>query len=94
MTSTSNEKRPVGAPATYVGEVREYIVALVTAHGATNARKILNANGLKQNKKWLVLRDAAVCPKALGISMPTVLKFAHKAGIKLTAGRPKTPVAV
>ena len=85
-------KRGVGAPATYIGEVREYIVALVKVHGATNARKILNANS-RQNRKWLPLRDTTVCPKALGISMPTVLKFAHAAKVKLAVGRPKTVAA-
>lgn len=83
------KKRGRGRPEKYTGTVKTYIGKLVGVYGATYAREILNAAGRDAvsvyNKS---LRNLTLVPDALGISMPTVLKIAHKAGVELHAGRP------
>ena len=75
-------KKGRGRPAVYVGAVRREIVRLVRAHGATGARKHLAARAGRGD------RNVKIIAKPLNISMPTLLKFAGAAGVKLHRGRP------
>ena len=85
VMSNKNVTRGRGRPAVYTGNQRRHIESLVRHHGATNARKILNAaNGTAESK----LRNSNVVTEPLGISMPTLLKFAKAAGVVLHRGRP------
>lgn len=78
-------KRGRGRPAVYKGNVVSHIVGLVRSHGATNARRILNA---EVGSEDAALRSAKTVPAPLGISMPTILKMAKAAGVELKRGRP------
>jgi len=78
-------KRTVGRPAVYTGNQKRHIVGLVRQNGATNARKILNA---EPGSELASKRNLNVVPEPLGISMPTLLKFAAAAGVVLHRGRP------
>ena len=74
-----------GRPVVYKGNVRKHIVGLVRQHNASGAQAILNAGprtALAQE------RNLTLVPKALGISLPTILKFAKAAGVELHRGRP------
>lgn len=84
--ATKSKKSPGrGRPAVYVGAVVTHIVSLVKRHNATNARAILNAGPRNAIR---ALRNLELVPKALGISMPTILKFVHAKGVELPLGRP------
>jgi hypothetical protein len=76
----------------YTGALLTHIVAVISALGLTNGRKLLNANGAVLNayeKKFDLKRDKDVAPKGLGISMVTLCHIGQKNGVKLTRGRPK-----
>lgn len=80
----------LGRPAVYTGNVKRHIVSLVKKHGATGARAILNAKGRgKANVALIAQRSASLVPDAIGISMPTLLKFAKEGKVVLHRGRPK-----
>lgn len=82
---------PDGRPAVYTGNVKKHIVALVKRHGATGARNILNADADSGDPAEVALaglRPAKTVPTPLGISMPTLLRFAGEAGVELKRGRP------
>jgi len=84
------KKLRLGRPAVYTGNVKKHIVGLVRRHGATGARAILNAGGRSKPAQELIAkRNSNLIPKPLGISMPTLLKFAAEAGVELFRGRPK-----
>jgi hypothetical protein len=74
-----------GRPPVYTGKVKRHIVTLIRHYGLTGARTILNA---ERSDTRRTLRNLNVVPKALGISMPTLGKFAQEAGIALERGRP------
>ena len=78
-------KRGVGRPAVYKGNVRKHIVSLTVRHNASTAQDILNASPRSAQGR---LRNLTLVPKALGISLPTILKFAKAAGVELHRGRP------
>lgn len=78
-------KRGRGRPAVYKGNVLKHIVALVKEHNASHAREILNAS---PRTKLAKQRNLTLVPKALGISLPTLNKYARKAGVAHSQGRP------
>lgn len=83
-----------GRPIVYGGSLKTYIATVVKKHGATNARSILNANGKSKKSAELVAqRNVEIVPKALGISMPTLLKIAKDKGVTLRRGRPAVKAA-
>jgi hypothetical protein len=54
----------------------------------------LNAGGRSKPAQELISkRNSNLIPKSLGISMPTLLKFAAEAGVELFRGRPKAAAA-
>jgi len=74
-----------GRPVVYGGARARHIVALVRHHNARNAMKILNATPKSELGQ---LRNQKLFPTRSGISMPTILKLAHAAGVELKRGRP------
>ena len=85
-------KRGRGRPAIYTGALLSHMIAVITALGLTNGRKLLNANGIilyNLEKKFNFKRDRALAPKGLGVSMVTLCKMGQTHGVKLVRGRPK-----
>jgi hypothetical protein len=78
-------KRGRGRPVVYKGNVLKHIVALVKEHNAVHAQAILNA---PNRTKLAKLRNLTLVPKPLGISLPTLGKYARKAGAAHGRGRP------
>ena len=85
MGSKKTAKRGPGRPSVYTGNVKKHIVGLIRKYGATGARNILNAEEGTEN---YALRNVKLIPNALGISLPTLGKFAAEAGVELHRGRP------
>ena len=88
--SKKNAKRGPGRPSVYTGNVKKHIVGLIRKYGATGARNILNAEAGTED---YALRNSNLIPDALGISLPTLGKFAKEAGVELHRGRPVGSVA-
>jgi len=81
----ASKKRGRGRPAVYTSKnLLKHIASLVKRHGATGARAILNAS---KGDELVGQRSAKLVPKALGISLPTVLKIAKAQGVVLKRGR-------
>ncbi len=74
-----------GRPRKYTGNVARHIAGLVNKLTAVHAREALNA-GPKNSLR--TMRNLKCVPKALGISMPTVLKIAAEHKVVLHPGRP------
>lgn len=83
--SKKSTKRGPGRPSVYTGNVKKHIVGLIRKYGATGARNILNA---ESGTEEYSLRNTNLIPDALGISLPTLGKFAAEAGVVLHRGRP------
>ncbi len=79
-----------GRPVVYGGAKARHIVALVRKHRALGAMKILNATPKSELGQ---LRNLKLFPKKVGISMPTILKLSHAAGVELKRGRPASVAA-
>lgn len=77
--------RGPGRPVVYKGNVARHIAGLVSKHNASHARAILNASPRSPLRSS---RNVKLVPKALGISLPTVIKIAKAAGVELHRGRP------
>ena len=70
----------------YSTVVKRHTLSLVKRYNATQAMNILRAGPKDELAK---LRNPRIVPKALSISMPTILAWAAEAAIELTQGRPK-----
>lgn len=82
---TAAPKGKRGRPAVYTGKkFLGHVATLVKNHGASQAREILNA---EPGSDLAAQRSASLVPVGLGISLPTVLKIAKSAGVKLKRGR-------
>lgn len=75
-----------GRPPVYVGAAAKEIARLAKKYGATNAMLILRSTSDDR-------RSAKLFPEAVGISMPTILKIAHAAGVEFQMGRPSKDAA-
>lgn len=85
MSKKVEKVAKVGRPLKYTGNVAAHAVGLVRRFNATRALAILNAeNGTED----AALRSAKTVPAPLGISMPTLLGMAKRAGVTLKVGRP------
>ena len=80
----SKKKNSGGRPPVYKGNQLRHIVSLIRKHGLTGAKRVLNDEADAPAE-----RNTNLVPEPLGISMPTLGKFAKEAGIVLTKGRPK-----
>lgn len=74
----------IGRPQVYTGKLRKYIAKLAKKSGAMGARALLNATPKKAREGG---RDLDLVPKALNISMPTILKIAKEHGVEFQMGR-------
>jgi hypothetical protein len=78
-----------GAPPKFVGDIRKGIVKLLRTHkNASYVRTLLSS----RQRDLIAERKAAGLEKS-SISMPTLLKIAAKANIKLQVGRPVSKAA-
>lgn len=82
----AEKSRSPGRPAVYTGALEKYITdTLKKVKSLTYTRIFFNA---KTGTKAAAGRNATLVPKALGISIPTLRKFAEKAGLEFPKGRP------
>jgi hypothetical protein len=79
-TAVAKRTRP-----TYSPMVKRHVSALARQFNATRAREILNA---PVGHPDAALRNSSIVPEPLGISFPTVLKYADLKGVELKRGRP------
>lgn len=87
------EKKPVGRPLKYSGEVHNYIISLFNEVGTVlKTREILTA----PNESPLAeKRDKTIVPQPLTISMPCLSNILERAGVKKSGpGRPKVEKTV
>jgi hypothetical protein len=82
---SDKKKRGRGRPVVFKGNVKKHIVGLLRKHGATKTRAILSA----VDGELASLRSEKTVPQPLSISMPTLIKYASQAGVKMQRGRPK-----
>lgn len=73
-----------GRSPKFVGEEASKIVALVEEYNASQAVEILAANRGELAK----VRKNAGFQKPVSVSLPTVLKLAHEAGVEVKRGKP------
>jgi len=86
----SNRKRGRGRPVVYKGNLLRHIVGLVRQFNGQQAQAILNASAKSELAQK---RNLTLVPKPLGISLPTLYKYAGKAGVRNSRGRPKKVAA-
>lgn len=73
----------IGRPPVYTGAVKRHMLALIREYNISQAMDILNAlPGTTLSLK----RNLDIVPVPLGVSYPTLLKFAKEAGIKKKRG--------
>lgn len=76
-----------GRPLVYTGAVKCHMLNLIREYNISQAMDILNATpGTSLSRK----RDVDIVPCSLGVSYPTLIKFAREAGIQKRRGRPET----
>jgi hypothetical protein len=71
-------------PLVYKGRLAYYIARLSGRVSALQAMKILNA---RVGTTLAGKRSAKLVPTPLGITMPTILKIAHRYNVELPMGR-------
>lgn len=82
----AEKKRSPGRPAVYTGALEKYITdTLKKTKSLTYTRIFFNA---KTGTKAAEGRNVTLVPKALGISIPTLRKFAERANLEFPKGRP------
>jgi hypothetical protein len=90
VKASKSGKRGRGRPPVYSGESLSSIVKLLKKLGnVSHTRNVLNAKGAgKANAALIAQRKEVGLTDALGISMPTLLVIAKRAGIQVSRGRP------
>jgi hypothetical protein len=74
-----------GRPCLYIGTVKQHMLDLIRKFNISQAMDILNA---VPGTELALERDLGIVPAPLGVSYPTLLKFAKEAGIKKKRGLP------
>lgn len=91
-TVVVEEKKPQrGRPIKYFGARKNHFVTLMKKYGISGTMKILNANVNSKDAEQVELankRSLKLVPEGLGITAPTLGKYAAEAGIVLHRGRP------
>ena len=75
----------IGRPSVYTGIVKQHMLHLIREYNISQAMDILNA---VPGTELSLRRNANIVPDPLGVSYPTLLKFAKEAGIKKKRGLP------
>lgn len=75
-----NQKRGVGRPKVFVGNVVKKILTVIKKHGLTGGRQYLEEVGIQHKVGGEKI--------PLKISLPTLGKLAKEGGIALKKGRP------